>query len=431
MNKDAQIKTACVVGLGYIGLPTAAILASRGMQVIGVDINPTVIESIKGGALSIPEPDLAALVDSVVMRGHLTLQTEPAPADIFLIAVPTPVTKDFHPDLAHIKAAVSSLAPYLQKNNLVILESTVPVGSTAQLAHWLAELRPDLNIPQNDGDAADIHIAFCPERVLPGRMLVELVDNDRVIGGLTVTSSELATDFYASFVRGELIATDAKTAEMCKLAENAYRDSNIAFANELSMLCDQFNINVNQLIKLANHHPRVNILQPGCGVGGHCIAVDPWFLINAAPNETRLMRTAREVNDSKPHWVLSKVADAVNRIQAKKITKADDKAFISIACLGLTYKADVDDLRESPALRIAETLAEQYRHSTEPILIVDPYVKSLPEKLLTLGAKRVSLDDALAQADLILILVDHSKFKNHNHKLKEHQELIDTKGIWI
>jgi UDP-N-acetyl-D-mannosaminuronic acid dehydrogenase len=431
MHKDAQTKTACVVGLGYIGLPTAAILASRGTQVIGVDINPTVIESIKGGALSILEPDLAALVDFVVSRGQLTLQIEPAPADIFLIAVPTPVTKEFHPDLTHVKAAASSLAPYLQKNNLVILESTVPVGCTAQLAQWLAELRPDLNIPHSEGDEADIHIAFCPERVLPGQMLIELVENDRVIGGITATSSGFAKDFYASFVRGELIATDAKTAEMCKLAENAYRDSNIAFANELSMLCDQLNINVHELIKLANHHPRVNILQPGCGVGGHCIAVDPWFLINAAPNETRLMRTARDVNNIKPHWVLGKVSDAIKRIQDKKIRKADNNASICIACLGLTYKADVDDLRESPALFIAESLAEQYRHSSGSFLIVEPYIETLPNKLLTFGAKKISIDDALAQADIILILVDHSKFKKHNHKLKDHQELIDTRGIWI
>ncbi|MNC01619.1 UDP-N-acetyl-D-glucosamine 6-dehydrogenase [compost metagenome] len=348
-------KTISVVGLGYIGLPTAAVFASRKKQVIGVDVNQNAVDTINRGQIHIVEPDLDMVVHAAVTEGYLRASTRPEPADAFLIAVPTPFKGDHEPDLGYIESASKSIAPVLKKGDLVILESTSPVGATEQMAAWLAEARPDLSFPQTHGESSDIRIAHCPERVLPGHVLHELVQNDRVIGGMTPKCSALAINLYKIFVQGECIVTNARTAEMCKLTENSFRDVNIAFANELSMICDRLDINVWELIRLANRHPRVNILQPGPGVGGHCIAVDPWFIVSKTPDEARLIRTAREVNDSKPEWVLDKVKIAVAELLQKNPLKTAYE--ITIACFGLAFKPDIDDLRESPAVSITQKIA--------------------------------------------------------------------------
>src|SRR5690606_13220307 len=357
-------KTISIIGLGYIGLPTAAVFASRKLKVIGVDINQQTVDTINRGQIHIVEPDLDMVVHAAVTEGYLRATTTPEPADAFLIAVPTPFKTGAgqgtcpEPDLSHIQAAANAIAPVLAPGNLVILESTSPVGATEQLAQWLAEARPDLTFPQTQGEESDIRIAHCPERVLPGQVLRELVHNDRVIGGLTPKCSRAACELYSVFLKGECIPTNARTAEMCKLTENSFRDVNIAFANELSMICDKLDINVWELIRLANRHPRVNILQPGPGVGGHCIAVDPWFIVSKTPEEARLIRTAREVNDSKPEWVINKVKQAV----AEYLMENPDKTAkdVTIACYGLAFKADIDDLRESPALTITQQIAAEH-----------------------------------------------------------------------
>ena len=351
---NQPFETISIVGLGYIGLPTAAVFASRKIQVIGVDVNQHAVDTINRGEIHIVEPDLDMVVHAAVTEGYLRATTKPEPADAFLIAVPTPFKSgpsgDHEPDLAYIEAASKSIAPVLKKGDLVILESTSPVGATEQMAAWLAEARPDLTLPANPRRSADIRVAHCPERVLPGHVLRELVQNDRVIGGMTPKCSEAAARLYKTFVQGECVITNARTAEMCKLTENSFRDVNIAFANELSIICDKLDINVWELIKLANRHPRVNILQPGPGVGGHCIAVDPWFIVSAAPEEARLIRTAREVNDSKPEWVIEKVKLAVAEyLMANPDKTAKD---VTIACFGLAFKPDIDDLRESPPFRL-------------------------------------------------------------------------------
>lgn len=387
-------RTVSVVGLGYIGLPTAAVLASRGVNVVGVDVNPEVVETINRGQIHIVEPDLDIAVHSAVTTGRLRAFSEPQPADAFLIAVPTPFTADRQPDLGHIEAASRAVAKVLRPGNIVILESTSSVGATQQMCRWLAEERPDLSFPDERGERSDIRVAHCPERVLPGQVLRELVDNDRVIGGMTDRCAEAAASVYRVFVKAELVRTDVRTAEMCKLTENAFRDVNIAFANELSLLCDRSGIDVWELIRLANRHPRVNILQPGPGVGGHCIAVDPWFIISQAPELARLMRTARDVNDYKPNYVVEQVE---RRLQGRQNPV--------IACLGLAFKPDVDDLRESPALKIAERLARQ---GEVQVLAVEPHIDCLPESLQRCGNVRlVSLAEAMAQADLALGLVRH------------------------
>jgi len=356
-----------VIGLGYIGLPTAAILATRGIDVVGVDVNEKAVAIINQGNVHIEEPDLDILVRAAVTSGKLKALTVPETADAFIIAVPTPFKDEHIPDLSYIEAAAKAIAPVLQKGNLIILESTSPVGSTEQLSTWLGNYRSDLKFPHESGDEADIHIAHCPERVLPGKVLTELIENDRVIGGISPTCAERAKDLYKSFVSGECIITDARTAEMAKLVENAFRDVNIAFANELSIICEKLDINVWELIELANRHPRVNILQPGPGVGGHCIAVDPWFIVNAANDEARLIRTAREVNDSKPAYVIDKILEASRGISTPVI-----------ACLGLAFKANIDDLRESPALQIVIQLAKK---SGYRILAVEPHINELPDSL--------------------------------------------------
>lgn len=337
--------------------------------------------------------------------------------------MPTPFKgNDYEPDLSYIEAASKAIAPVLTKGNLVILESTSPVGATEQMAEWLAAARPDLTFPQHAGESSDIRIAHCPERVLPGQVMRELVENDRIIGGITPKCSEQAVRLYKTFVKGECIVTNSRTAEMCKLTENSFRDVNIAFANELSVICDKLDINVWELIALANRHPRVNILQPGCGVGGHCIAVDPWFIVNKTPDLARLIHTARLVNDGKPQWVIGKVNDAVIRALQNKPNKTISD--IKIACLGLAFKPDIDDLRESPALKITEQLAKQYPNQ---VLAVEPNVEVLPKKLLDKGIKLINLNEA-DQADVLVLLVDHKQFKAL--EISGKQEIVDTKGIW-
>ncbi len=409
-----KFKTISVVGLGYIGLPTAAMIASRGVAVIGVDVNTRAVAKINEGQAHFFEPELDALVASAVRAGHLRAVTAPEPAEAFIIAVPTPVAEDLAPDLSYVEAAARSIAPVLRAGDLVILESTSPVGTIEHLSALMAEVRPDLRFPHRHGEAANVLMAYCPERILPGRMITELVENDRILGGLSQAATNAAAALYGVFVRGELLRADGRTAEMVKLVENASRDVSIAFANELSKVCDKFGLDVWQVIALANRHPRVNILNPGPGVGGHCIAVDTWFIVHAAGDLAPLMRTAREVNDSKPAYVAAQVA--------KKVRPGE-----GIACLGLAYKADTDDLRESPAIEVVEHLA---RAGLGPLLAVEPNVKALPERLTRLGVAHVDLETALDQADLLLLLVDHREFREIDPALLAKRRLHDTRGAW-
>jgi UDP-N-acetyl-D-mannosaminuronic acid dehydrogenase len=412
------MRSICVVGLGYIGLPTAAVLAAHDLKVIGVDIDKYAVETINQGKTHIVEPDLDALVHEVVRKGSLRAQATPEPSDVFIIAVPTPFGEGKQPDLSYVKSAALSIAPVLSKGNLVILESTSPVGTTEQVAAWLAEARPDLNFPMNSNDASDINIAYCPERVLPGKILQELVQNDRVIGGITPSCAQRASILYRSFVRGNCLLTKVRVAEMCKLTENSFRDLNIAFANEISVICDELKINVWELINLANRHPRVDILQPGPGVGGHCIAVDPWFIVSSAPNSARIIRMAREVNDQKPLYVVNQVRSALsaNRVHKK------------IACLGLTFKPDIDDLRESPAVEIVKLLAQD---GGIEILAVEPYIKSLPRDFeMHKNIRLTSCDEAIKNADIILLLVNHRVFYQLDPKLMSGKTVIDTRGVF-
>jgi UDP-N-acetyl-D-mannosaminuronic acid dehydrogenase len=406
--------TISIIGLGYIGLPTAAAFAARRKMVIGVDVNEDAVNTINRGEIHIVEPELDMLVQAAVTQGYLRATTVAEPADAFLIAVPTPFMDDHKPDLRYIEAASRSIAPVLKKGDLVVLESTSPVGATERMAAWMAELRPDLSFPQQSGENSDIRVAHCPERVLPGHVIRELVENDRVIGGMTRKCGELARELYQTFVQGECILTDARAAEMCKLTENSFRDVNIAFANELSVICDKLDINVWELIRLANRHPRVSILQPGPGVGGHCIAVDPWFIVDSAPDEARLIRTARTVNDDKPHYVIEQVKRAAARFKDPVI-----------ACLGLAFKANIDDLRESPAVEIVCELAEL---NLGNLIAVEPNIKILPAGLegkATLG----ELNDAVNRADIVVILVDHLPFKRLDPLRLHTKIVIDTRGL--
>lgn len=415
-------KTVSVIGLGYIGLPTAAVFASRKVKVIGVDVNQKAVETINRGEIHIVEPDLDIVVHAAVTEHYLRATTVPEAADAFLIAVPTPFKGDnYEPDLSFIKSASRAIAPVLKKGDLVILESTSPVGATEQMAAWLAEARTDLTFPQTHDEQSDIRIAHCPERVLPGHVLRELVQNDRVIGGMTPKCSEQAADLYKIFVEGECVITNARTAEMAKLTENSFRDVNIAFANELSVICDKLDINTWELIALANRHPRVNILQPGPGVGGHCIAVDPWFIVSKTPDEARLIRTAREVNDEKPEWVIKKVNEVLGAyLVANPGKTASD---VTIACFGLAFKPDIDDLRESPSLAIAKQLLQRHPGN---VLMVEPNIEALPAKLS--DAQLVNTEDAMAKADIALLLVDHKQFKAIS--TPDHVAIVDTRGIW-
>ncbi|MGQ1541717.1 UDP-N-acetyl-D-mannosamine dehydrogenase [Acinetobacter baumannii] len=418
MNKS--FKHICVIGLGYIGLPTAATFAAHGIKVTGVDVNQHAVDMINQGKVHIVEPDLDALVRDVVAQGKLSAQTTPLEADAYIVAVPTPFKDDYQPDLKYIEAAAKALAPFLKEGNLVILESTSPVEATEQMAAWLSDARPDLTFPQQKGVEADILVAHCPERVLPGKVLQELISNDRIIGGMTSRCSKAACELYKTFVKGECIETNARTAEMCKLTENSFRDVNIAFANELSVICDKLNINVWELISLANRHPRVNILQPGPGVGGHCIAVDPWFIVAKTPDEARLIRTAREVNDAKPEWVIDQVKIKITEFLQDNPNKTIKD--VKIACYGLAFKPDIDDLRESPALQITKKLAKQGLN----ILAIEPNIEELPRDLPK-NIKLIAVDER-SQADIHLILVDHKEFKALEN-FKE-DRVIDTKGLY-
>lgn len=418
-----SFNTISVIGLGYIGLPTAAAFASHQKKVVGVDINQHAVDTINRGAIHIVEPDLDLLVKRAVEDGFLRAVTTPEPADAFLIAVPTPFKGDHLPDMKFVESAALSLAPVLKKGDLIILESTSPVGATERMAALLAEVRTDLTFPQQAGEQADINIAYCPERVLPGQVMVELIKNDRVIGGMTALCSQRASELYNIFLKGECVVTNSRTAEMCKLTENSFRDVNIAFANELSLICDAQGINVWELIGLANRHPRVNILQPGPGVGGHCIAVDPWFIVAQNPELARIIRTAREVNDSKPHWVV----DCVKAALADCLTTTGKRAAdVKIACFGLAFKQNIDDLRESPAVEVTHLIADWHAGET---WAVEPNVHQLPDSL----AEKVTLhtlDDALKNADLLVMLVDHASFKAIPADQIEQSWIVDTKGVW-
>ncbi|EGQ8503749.1 UDP-N-acetyl-D-mannosamine dehydrogenase [Vibrio parahaemolyticus] len=420
-----SFETISVIGLGYIGLPTAAMFASRKKKVIGVDVNQHAVDTINQGKIHIVEPDLDMIVSAAVSEGYLKATTTPEPADAFLIAVPTPFLpcKEGEvpaPDLSYIEAASKAIAPVLKKGDLVILESTSPVGATEQMAAWLAEARSDLTFPQTHGEQADVNVAHCPERVLPGHVVRELVENDRVIGGMSARCSERSVALYRTFVQGECVVTNSRTAEMAKLTENSSRDVQIAFANELSIICDKLDINVWELIALANRHPRVNILQPGPGVGGHCIAVDPWFIVSKTPEEAQIIHTARKVNDGKPDWVINKVKLAIAEfLQANPDKTARD---VTVACYGLAFKPDIDDLRESPAMAITQKIAEMHAGR---VIAVEPNIELIPEKL-----KHVELMDfevASKEADIQVLLVDHKEFKKCSIKTGL---VIDTKGIW-
>lgn len=409
------IRTVCVIGLGYIGLPTAAILAKSGVNVVGVDINSRAVDMINQGLVHIVEPGLDAVVRNVVVEGRLRAHANVEPADAFIIAVPTPFKGENHePDLSYIRAASEALAGVLKQGDLVVLESTSPVGTTETLSAWLADMRPDLTFPHQPSDNADVCIAYCPERVLPGKVLEELISNDRIIGGLSDRCCVRAEELYSLFVQGGFFSTNARTAEMAKLTENSYRDINIAFANELSMICQELDINVWHLIDMANRHPRVNILQPGPGVGGHCIAVDPWFIVSKSPNEARLIRIAREVNDSKPEWVLERVRNALDSIvgTGRPI----------VVCYGLAFKADIDDLRESPALEIASQISQR---TDIELYVVEPNVDCVPPSLQS--AHLVDLDGIPSNVDLHVLLVDHREFREMG---RPRGCVIDTRGVW-
>ncbi|PKE28253.1 UDP-N-acetyl-D-mannosamine dehydrogenase [Rahnella sp. AA] len=418
-----NFNTISVIGLGYIGLPTAAAFASCQKKVVGVDVNQHAVDTINRGAIHIVEPDLDLLVKQAVEEGFLRAVTLPEPADAFLIAVPTPFKGDHLPDMQFVESAARSVAPVLKKGDLIILESTSPVGATEQMAAWLAQARPDLSFPQQAGGSSDINIAYCPERVLPGKIMVELVKNDRVIGGMTSVCSQRASELYNIFLKGECVVTNSRTAEMCKLTENSFRDVNIAFANELSLICDAQGINVWELISLANRHPRVNILQPGPGVGGHCIAVDPWFIVAQNPELARIIRTAREVNDSKPHWVVDRVKAAL----ADCLTTTGKRASeIKIACFGLAFKPNIDDLRESPAVEVTHLIADWHAGET---WVVEPNVHQLPGALSGKVTLK-SVEDALKEADLLVMLVDHKSFKAIPADQIQQSWVVDTKGVW-
>lgn len=416
MAPRIPLNTVCVVGLGYIGLPTAAVLAQAGKTVVGVDVEQTTVDAINDGRVPFAEEGLEAVVAGVVAQGRLSAGTVMPRADAYIVAVPTPFRGDRAIDLSYIESAAESIAPRLEGGELIVLESTSPPGTTEHMAGVLLRARPDLT--DEPGSPASLHFAHAPERVLPGRIMIEMVDNDRIIGGTTPEAAELTRDLYASFCHGELLLTDARTAEMAKLTENAFRDVNIAFANELSIIAERQGIDVWELIELANHHPRVNILKPGPGVGGHCIAVDPWFIVAAEPEASRLIATAREVNDAKPDHVLRKVLERADRF--KKPT---------VAALGISFKPDIDDLRESPSKEICIALADQLPDAV--VLVVEPNIDQLPSELDgRANVELAELDDAVSRADIVLLLVDHTPFKDFDRDRLREKVLIDTRGLW-
>ncbi|KOR86512.1 UDP-N-acetyl-D-mannosaminuronic acid dehydrogenase [Bacillus sp. FJAT-22058] len=404
----------CIVGLGYIGLPTAAVLANNGFLVHGVDVNEHAIELINQGQVHIYEPDLENVVKKVVSEGNFSADLIPDNADVFILSVPTPFKDNHKPDLAFVESATKAIIPYIEPGNIIILESTSPVGTTEKITDWILHERPDLNIDENSPN--QIYISHCPERVLPGKILKELIENDRIVGGINKKSTIKTAEFYNKFVEGKVLQTNARTAELSKLTENSFRDVNIAYANELSMICDDLNIDVWELISLANHHPRVNILKPGPGVGGHCIAVDPWFIVDAAPENSKLIHTARKVNDSKPHYIIEKVVEI-----AKNIPNP------TIACLGLAFKANIDDLRESPAVEIVKELATIYEQN---LFVAEPHIKELPKALRDFKIELTDTVAAIKKADIIVLLVDHDYFKELDTDLFLMKKLIDTRGIF-
>jgi len=392
----------CVIGLGYIGLPTASLLGTKGYAVHGVDVSSKVVDTINKGKIHIVEPDLDIMVKSAVNAGNLKAGLEPVEADVFIIAVPTPFKDGYEPDLSYVESATQMISPFVKPGNLVILESTSPVGTTDEVVAKI--------LKENGHDTEKaVFVAHCPERVLPGRILIELVENDRIVGGVNPLATEKAVEFYNTFVRGEVLSTDSRTAEMAKLTENSSRDVSIAFANELSLICDDEGINVWELISLANRHPRVNILKPGPGVGGHCIAVDPWFIVARSPEHAKLIKTARLVNDAKPDWVIEKVK-----------SRAEKFKHPVIGCLGLAFKADIDDLRESPSVDIVRKLIKE---NVGKILISEPNLESHNEFEL------MSCDEVIKQADIILLLVDHKEYKGIKTLELNEKVFIDTRGI--
>lgn len=413
MNKNYDV---CIMGLGYIGLPMAAVLANKGKKVLGVDVKSEVVDLVNSGDTHIIEPNLEDYVIKAVVDKKLIASMEPDVADVFIVAVPTPFHKDKlnkitnspKPNIDFIVAAIKKIAPYLRKGNLILLESTSPVGTTGTIVEMLNEQKINTK---------EIYIAYSPERVFPGKIIRELIENNRVVGGINIESTKKASEFYRSFVKGMVLETDAMTAEMTKLTENAFRDVNIAFANELSIICERLKIDVWELIKLSNNHPRVDVLNPGPGVGGHCIAVDPWFIIDSAPQESRLIYCARRINDDKPMHILNKV-----KLAAKHFKQP------VIACLGLAFKADIGDLRESPSLRISEEIAKQKKWE---VLAVEPNISVLPDTLLSANCSLVGLEDAITRADIVVVLVDHKEFKEVMvRELNIDGVIIDTRGIW-
>ena len=411
-----QVRQLCVIGLGYVGLPTAAVFATNGVEVVGVDIDSERVTLINSGVTPIAEPHLDALVQGAVARGTLRAQDHLTAADAFIIAVPTPLEGGNSPDLRHLRDVAASLALVLEPGNLVVLESTSPVGTTETLCEWLAEARPDLTFPNATGEHSDIRIAYSPERVLPGRIIVELLNNDRVVGGVTPACAAAAA-LYRTFLRGKCTITTVRSAELAKLTENAYRDVNIAFANEIALVCETLGVNPWELIDLANHHPRVNVLRPGPGVGGHCIAVDPWFIVHTLPNLTPLIRAARQVNDDKPRKVVDRVLAVCGGTETP-----------TIACLGLSYKADVSDLRESPSIFVVRGLQESI---SGRLLVVDPHVDSLPQELVDGGrTELVELEEALRVADVVVLLTDHRQFREIDPQQLVDKLAIDTRGVW-
>ncbi len=406
----------CVVGLGYIGLPTAAVIARSGCRVLGVDVSEHVVKTIAKGKIHIEEVDLDGLVQGVVARGTLRTSMTMEPSDVFVIAVPTPFGDNKAPDISYVLEATTNIAAVLKSGDTVVLESTSPVGTTEKVRNLIASLRPDLKIPGLTEEIPDIAIAYCPERVLPGRILEELTNNDRSIGGITPRCARKALTFYKHFVRGDCVTTDARSAEMTKLVENAYRDVNIAFANELSIVADKMDLDVWEVIRLANRHPRVNILQPGPGVGGHCIAVDPWFIVNSAPEQTPLIRTARGVNDGKVDHVIERAKQLIDKYPAARI-----------ACLGLAFKANIDDFRESPAKKVAAALARKY---SSRVQIVEPYASELPEEFEGSKASLIDIDEAIENCDIFIPLVDHDVFKSIPLAERVNKLVYDTRGIW-
>ena len=407
-----------VIGMGYIGLPTATVLATRGIKITGVDINPRIVEMVSRGEAPFIEPDLAAAVSGAVAMGHLTMSKTVPDVDAYIIAVPTPFKPDHAADLSFVQAAAEQVAPHLKPGAIVVLESTSPPGTTEMVSRWIGALRPDLKMPHDKGSVADVYVAHCPERVLPGRIMIEMITNNRVVGGLTSACAAKAASIYRVFSQGEILLTDAGSAEMAKLVENAYRDVNIAFANELSLITESLRLDVWEVIRLANQHPRVNVLSPGPGVGGHCIPVDPWFIVSAAPNLARLIRTAREVNDGKPHHVADQVISKAQRFRSP-----------AIACLGLTFKANVDDIRESPAIEVVELLARALPETQ--IMLSDPFVEKVPPRLVSNANLRMApAAEAVDLADIIVLLVEHDAFKPLRHTRNNGKIVYDTRGAW-